>query len=149
MARFSYGSLLMKQGKLKEAAAQLKRAVSIEPSYARAWHRLGIVHARLKDYPASVKCLTRAAGFKDLAPLALCDLGKVYRKQGKNRQAVAQYKAAIKAAPGYAKAYLLLGLAHAAAGKCRAARKAFKGFIARQKGVPAGTLAKLMKGCKK
>ena len=149
MARFSYGSLLMKQGKLAEAAVQLRMAVKLDPGYARAWHRLGIVRARLKDFSTAIKNLQRAAGFKALAPMVLCDLGKVYRKQGKTREAVAQYNKAIKAAPGYAKPYLLLGLAQASAGKCKAARKAFKGFISRQKGVPPGTLSKLMKSCKK
>jgi Flp pilus assembly protein TadD len=43
------GSLLFKNGRLKEASAALKRCISVDPEYARCHKLLGATYARLNE----------------------------------------------------------------------------------------------------
>ena len=149
MARFNYGSLLMERKRDLEALPHLAEAVKLDVIYLRAWHRLALVQARLKQYPQAVDSMKQAGRLAPKSAEVLCDLGKILKKWDKIPQALKQYRAALKLDPGYSKAYLLMGLAHAGCGDCRAARKAFQAFVRARRDLPPGTLDKLTKQCKR
>jgi len=149
MTRFNYGSLLMEKKRDREASSQLAEAVKLDHKHLRAWHRLALVQARLGSFEEAARSMQRARRLAPTSAAVRCDLGKIYRKWGKVAKAMAEYRAALKLDPKYAKAHLLIGLAHAGEGRCRAARRAFAAFVRARRDLPPKTLEKLTGQCKR
>jgi len=148
MARFSYGRLLVEKRKLKEAAAELRQAVKLDPKYLRAWRQLALVEASLGEAGAAAT-LRQAIKLAPREASLHTDLGRVLKKQGKNREAIDACRAALRLDPKHAKAHLLIGLTLAEQGDCAGAKRAFTAFVANEKGTPPGTVKKLLEKCKK
>jgi Flp pilus assembly protein TadD len=95
-----------------------------------------------------VQSMQRVCRLAPTSAAARCDLGKIYRKWGKVPKAMAEYRVALRLDPKYAKAHLLLGLAHAAEGRCKAARRAFTAFSRAEPSLSLKALQKLIGRCK-
>jgi tetratricopeptide (TPR) repeat protein len=96
---------LMATGSFQDAAAVGERALPQRPRDVRLLVSLSQAHFRLGDYPRAVKHLetARAAAPAD-APVRRL-LGQAYEKVKRNRDAVAEYREAIRLNPSLADAY--------------------------------------------
>jgi Tfp pilus assembly protein PilF len=148
MARFSYGALLAEKRKHKEAIAELREAVKIDPKYLRAWRQLAFSEAALGEIGA-VASLRQAIKLAPREAALHADLGRVLKKQGKPKEALEAYRAALRIDPGFVRAHLFSGLVLAEQGDCAGAKRAFQTFLAKQKDASPGALKKLLEKCRK
>jgi tetratricopeptide (TPR) repeat protein len=75
-----------------------------------AYYLLGFVQGSLKNYRAAEAALEKAIDIQPLWPAPHNNLAGVYLAQGKKKEAVKKYEAALKANPRQAAAFLALGL---------------------------------------
>ncbi|HIN20755.1 MAG TPA: tetratricopeptide repeat protein, partial [Rhodospirillales bacterium] len=100
------------QGRLGEAAASYRKALSVDPDYAEAHTSLGTVlkaMGRLEDAAASHEKAIRLK--PDLAE-AHSNLGSVRQEQGRLGEAAASYRKALTIKPDYPELHFDLGIVH-------------------------------------
>lgn len=99
--RLQYGVVLLRLGRTEDGVAQLRRAVELDPSNARAHHKLGAGLARLGLEAEALPWFERAV---ELAP-AVAEhhwrLGEQYRRLGRRAPALASLERALELDPGY------------------------------------------------
>lgn len=127
-AFYTLGTVLKQQGNLKESADALREAIRLQPEFAGAHTTLAGVLRQLGDAEgASVEAKEGAAltRQKNNMQTAMFDTnsGRRLRKTGDLVNAIAQFRAAIDATPGYAPAHYELGLALLQQGNKNEARK--------------------------
>jgi tetratricopeptide (TPR) repeat protein len=120
-----------------KAIARYKDAIRLDKNNAEAWYRLGNASHDSGQIRAAVTAFEKAAALKPASDDAEYqphyNLGHVYGRLGDYPKAVAAYRAAIGANPGYARAYANLALALADQGDFAAAEKAAAAALARDK----------------
>jgi Flp pilus assembly protein TadD len=126
LAHGNLGIVYAEKGRLDDAIAEYKKAISIEPRYAEGYNYLGTAYAekgRLDDAIAEYK---RAITIKPRYAEVYNNLAIVYANKGRLDNAIAEYKRAITIKPRYAKAYNNLGIAYVNKGRLDGAISAFK-----------------------
>jgi tetratricopeptide (TPR) repeat protein/serine/threonine protein kinase len=97
---------LHKQGKLREAVAELRTAVAHDPGYAQAHALLGAGLLDLKQFDEAAAACRQALRLNPAEVSAHHNLGIILRAQGKLDQALAAYAEAIKLTPHQARNHL-------------------------------------------
>ncbi len=105
----SLGFALRKEGRLKEAIAQYRRALQLKPDYALARNNLGYAWYLSRDYGKAVREYENAIRLKPDFAEARNGLGIVYAEMGLTDQAIEQYVFAIRLKPDFANAHTNLG----------------------------------------
>lgn len=120
------GDLLMRQRRLDEAEARLRKAVELDPKFAPGYVSLGIVR-QLQGKPDEAVKLMRAAIESDPNNyLSHFYHGYVLRQSAQHDEAVKAYQQAIKLNPEGARAFAELGYTYLSLGKDEEALAAFK-----------------------
>ncbi|MGA3067044.1 MAG: tetratricopeptide repeat protein [Tepidisphaeraceae bacterium] len=92
-------------GRLSEAQAAYREALSQNPDNAAIFQLLGIVTCQLGDLDAGVQWLNRAVAAAPLVADYHCNLGSALAKQNQFQSAVATYRRALELNPNYPEAY--------------------------------------------
>ena len=108
---FSLGNVLYSQGKLDDAVAAYRQAISVKPDYVEAYSNLGNALKDRGSLDGAVVAYCRAISIKPDYAEAYSNLGAALYEQGRLDQAVAAYRQAIRIKPDYAEALLNLGAA--------------------------------------
>ena len=105
------------QGKLLEAAASYRRALTLKPDHVEAHYNLGIVlqaQGKLEEAAASYR---RALSLRPRHADTLCNLGNTLQGLGQLNEATAAYQQALECRPDHAAAHCNLGNVLKALGK--------------------------------
>ncbi len=92
-------------GRLDEAVAAGRKAVTLNPDYAEAHNNLGIVYYERDELDEAIACYRRAVELKPDFAQAHSNLGNALRGQKKFDEALACYERALSIAPDYAEGY--------------------------------------------
>ena len=117
------------QGKLDEAIAAYRHAISIKPDYAQAHSNLGNALIELRRLDEAVTACRQAIILKPDFAEARFNLGNALAGQGKLDDAVAAYRQAIRVKPNLAEAHVNLGNALKDQGKLDEAIAAYRQAI--------------------
>jgi tetratricopeptide (TPR) repeat protein len=116
-AKFNHAVELQQQGKLVEAAAEYRAALSIKPDYAEAQANLGAVLARLGKYDEAVAAYESALKLAPHLTPILLNLGIAHYRAGKFDRAVTVFQRLLEQRPDVTQARQLYGLSLAALGR--------------------------------
>lgn len=92
---------LLGQGRLEEGAALLETVAANAPALSAPHIDLGIAYHQLGELEAAETSLRQALDINPQHPIALNELGIVYRKTARFVQARQSYEAALAVYPGY------------------------------------------------
>ena len=92
---------LLEQGRLQEGIAALESVVEDAPELSAPSIDLGIAHHRMGDLDAAEAHLVEALDVNPQHPIALNELGIVYRKTARFAEARQSYERALAVYPGY------------------------------------------------
>ncbi|MEG4200416.1 glycosyltransferase, partial [Microcoleus sp. Pol12A5] len=95
------GESLQEEGKLVEAVAAYRKAISINPNYFGTHHNLGDVLKWLGKVDESIKSYQKAAELNPSFVWAHHNLADVFQEEGRLDEAVAAYRKAIEVAPDF------------------------------------------------
>jgi len=127
----SYGIALADEGQPKEAIAQFRRALELDPNSAPAFQNLGIVALRMNDVRTAHDYLRRALDLNPKLPLALNTLGVVYARQNDFPRALESWKESVALDPRQYDALYNIGFVAARNGRREEARAALADFVRR------------------
>jgi tetratricopeptide (TPR) repeat protein len=105
------GEMLRLAGRAKEAVAEGRRAIELDPNHPSALNNLGIAYFDTEDYEAAEQCYRRALALDPNFAEAYSNLGNALRTTKRLDEAVVAYNRAIALRPNYAEAYNNLGTA--------------------------------------
>ena len=117
------------QGRLDDAVASYRQALTIEPNYADACDNLGTALQAQGHLDEAIASYRRALSIKPDSANASYNLGKALQTQGRLDEAVASYRQALSIRPDMADAYLNLGNIFNAQGKFDEAIECFRNTI--------------------
>jgi len=123
------GGVYSQQGKLDEAIAKYKTAISINPNYPDAHYNLGNACKEQGKLDEAVVEYKIALIINPNCAKAYGNLGLAYQEQGKLDEAIAEYKTVIGINPKEAKAHYNLGLVYQKQGKLNEAIAKYKAAI--------------------
>ncbi len=92
---------LLEQGRLEEGVAVLETVAGQVPGLSAPQIDLGVAYHRLEDLEAAERHLVKALEINPRHPIALNELGIVYRKTARFAEARQNYEAALAVYPGY------------------------------------------------
>ncbi len=93
----SFGSALIEAARYDEAIDALRHACELDPTYTTAWYNLGLAYIRCMRVDEASAALRRAVSqAPDLEVNARVILGNMFRAEGRNDEAIAEYRATIK-----------------------------------------------------
>ena len=110
--------ILRQGGRLEEAEAAGRRAVSRDAGLAQAWNNLGIIQQERGKLEESRACLERALAMLPESPQAHSNLGNTLKKLGQLDQARRLYEAAIALDPEFADPHSNLAVVLDELGEC-------------------------------
>ena len=90
------GSLLVRQGRMREAEEYFARAVAIKSDYAQAHNELGLIFAGQQKPAKAIACFTRALATDPNNVDTYINLGFLEQCQGKTEKAMAHYDQAAR-----------------------------------------------------
>ncbi len=96
-------------GRLREAEANLRRVLAVDPNHVDGLHLLGLIAARLGRYDAAVALISRVVRIRPDFPEAHYNLGRAYRDLGALDEAEACYRRALVFKSDFAEAHMNLG----------------------------------------
>jgi tetratricopeptide (TPR) repeat protein len=102
------GEVYLSMGRLNDALAEFEVAVQQDPRRSTNWSRLGFIQAQLGRVPEAQSSLRKAVALFPNDFNALESLGELHLKKGEHDEAVRHFTLASGAAPGEAKAPLLM-----------------------------------------
>lgn len=111
------GSSLADEGKLDEAAAELREALRLRPDQFEANHDLGSVLDRLGQTNAAAAHLSEAVRLRPADPRARLSLGRVLLRQGHVDRAIDELNKAVEQNPASTEAHTTLADALALRGR--------------------------------
>ena len=130
MAHNNYGSLLLNQNRLSEAADEFTRALEIKPDHADAIMNLGIIAERLGDSTKAESLYRKALAMSPptsmSAATAHAHLAALYANANHPDAAAAEYEKAIALAPGSGDWLNELGIIRLSQGKINPAMDCFQ-----------------------
>jgi Flp pilus assembly protein TadD len=91
----------LRDGNMQQGIAVLKQVTDAAPTVTAPKIDLGVAYHRLGDLEMAEKYLLQALELNANHPVALNELGIVYRESGRFAEAKQQYEAAIAVYPGY------------------------------------------------
>ena len=115
-AEFGYGCVLLKSGRLEEAAEHLSNAVRIEPAFFDARNNLGVVYLKLGRFDEATACFNEILRYED-SPQSHYYLGVISYAQTKYDDAIKELTTAVNKGLKYPDAYNKMGVALLATGK--------------------------------
>jgi tetratricopeptide (TPR) repeat protein len=99
--RNNFGAELLKQGKLPEAIAEFRQAVTVDPAYPAAWRNLGFALDKAGQVDEAVTAYQQAVALEPEVN-TLNNLGVLYDKKERYREAIQAFEKALKLDPGNA-----------------------------------------------
>jgi Tfp pilus assembly protein PilF len=94
------------QGRLDEAIAECRKAIEVDPDYGNPYNDIGCYLVQLGQESAAIDWLQRAKQAPRYA--ARCypffNLGAIFERQGRQRDALREYRRALELAPDYLQA---------------------------------------------
>ncbi|MEY4631641.1 MAG: hypothetical protein RIQ81_1761 [Pseudomonadota bacterium] len=93
------GNEYAKQGLLREAMDQYRKALAVEPGNAAALRNLGIMQVKTGDYPNAIRSLEKAAERYPSDFDANYYLGEACRAEGRYGDAIYRYQQSLRARP--------------------------------------------------
>lgn len=111
-ARFNLGNLQLEQTNLTAALDSLTAFVSLQPTNAEGWTKLGIAHSRARRLDDAERCLSQAARLATSLPEPMNGLGVVQWQRRKYREAAAYFESALRLSANYPPALLNLAVLH-------------------------------------
>ena len=105
----NYGGILKDLGKLKEAEELLRKAIKIDPYFARAHYNLGVILRDLNNIPESIISYREAIKNRPNYADAYLNLGNILLDIGSLEEAEKSIKKAIEIKPNFVEAHLTLG----------------------------------------
>jgi tetratricopeptide (TPR) repeat protein len=125
MPRLALAFALTRNGKLDEAAAQLRKLLERHPGHADAWFNLGNVHRSRGALDDAARCFARAAALQPANPDAAVNLGLVLAHRERFEEAASALERYVAQGEPSADVLLNLGQVRRALGAPAAAREAF------------------------
>jgi len=104
-------------GRLGEAEASYRQALSIHPRHSEAWHGLGLVAFQIGRHDLAEEWLRHASRLCPHDPATHSNLGAVYVRTGRLTEAIESFHRALRLNPNLAETYNNLGLALAENGR--------------------------------
>lgn len=104
-----YSNTLLKENKINEAEASLRRILQLKPDCSNAIHGLGAVHQRNNNFVEAARLYKLALQIDPDNSVTHYNLGYMLHVLGSPDKAIQHYTAAVKLNPGYAEAFKLLG----------------------------------------
>jgi len=102
IAESGMGTVLLSEGKLKEAIAHYEKAVALEPLYAQTYNTLGVALMKYGHVREALPYLSQAVKLRPDFAEAHSNLGLALSSLGDVDQAIARYKEALRLKPDYA-----------------------------------------------
>jgi len=96
---YNKGLELRDAGKLQAAAESFKKVIEIDPNWPWAHLDLGMIYARLNDFPAAIKAFTKTIELDPNFAEAHSNLGFVYFATGANDAAIKSLQEALRLKP--------------------------------------------------
>ncbi len=121
---------LATSGRLDEAAAELRRAVEVDPGYAETHYNLGLLHAQAGRPAEAAVAYERTLDLEEGHALAHNNLGILRAGEGEMEAARRHLERATQINPGYAEAFLNLGVVYDASGRRQDAVEAVERALA-------------------
>jgi len=126
LAYTNLGFLLDQKGQVKEATANLQKAVEIQPDYAVAQHDLGTVLFQTGHFQEAIERFREALRLEPDYVAAHNSLGTVLFQTGHFQEAMEQFREALRLEPTYILAHNNLGTALARTGHFQEAIEQFQ-----------------------
>jgi Flp pilus assembly protein TadD/SAM-dependent methyltransferase len=123
---WSLGNALRHEGRLQEAVACYRRALSARPAYPEAHDSLGTVFRAMGRLDDAIASYGRALALSPDSPHTHYNLGNALKERGKLREAVGCYRTAVALKPDMAEAANNLGIAYQALGQTSDAIAAYR-----------------------
>ena len=117
MAHDNYGTILLRQGKLDQAAGHFKTALQLHPDDANAHKNLGIVLSLTGDVAEAIAQFRKGLEILPNDAKGRDRLGNLLIQQGKVEEAVLEFRKALEIEPGFADGRNDLGIALLRRGK--------------------------------
>ena len=111
-AYFNLGIYYSEKDRADKAIEQFKRAIEINPLYARAHNNLGIAYAKKGMFDKAITEYEKTIAIDPRHERAHYNLGIIYFNQGDFDRAIVEFKNAITINPNYARAHYNLGNAY-------------------------------------
>lgn len=121
---YAEGLRLAKDGRFKEAMAELDKAIRLKPTYAEAFSARGNVRNRLIQNQRAIEDFNEAIRLNPQYTEAYYNRANVYMDAGQREQAVRDYSEAVAQNASHAEAFYNRGLAYAALRRGEAAADA-------------------------
>jgi len=123
---FNLGLRFQKQRKYRLAIEQYRRAIEIQPNFAKAYNNLGGVYFLNRNYPGAVEEYKKAIELKPNYEEAYYNLAMVYEAMGDIDRAIDCFKMVIGIRPDHERAHQGLGGAFKALGDYDKAAKEYQ-----------------------
>ena len=130
------GDAHLLKGNLEDAKACYRRAIALDPNYAKAHSNLGFVLREQSNYGDAEHCLKTALAIDPNIADAHYMLGTIFQIQGKQEDTIHHFRKALELDPDLAFAYRDLCYALFQQGKIEDARQVITKGIARNPGIP-------------
>jgi tetratricopeptide (TPR) repeat protein len=104
LVHFSWGGDLLDRGRAAEAAAHLREAVRLRPSFAEGHFELGLAREQLGDRAGAARAYRETLRLRPGHPEAHNNLGAVLARAGDLDGAILEFRAALAARPDFAEA---------------------------------------------
>ncbi len=102
-------SAKQKDSIMQVSIAELKKSVSIYPSFTDAWNQLGVIYDRLNKPDSAVYFYETALKYNPTDPTVHNNIGTVFFKHGNYSEAIKAFTRACELNPNYAEAFANLG----------------------------------------
>ena len=129
---YNLGNVYMDKGQLDLSEEEYNLAIIINPDYYAAYFGLGSIQSQTgrldeaeKNYLTAINIRSTRIAQGEQYPIARINLGEVYGKMGRFKEAIKQSKIALKSIPNSFKAYYNIGTANMKLGNLEKAKKAF------------------------
>jgi len=119
-----------KKGRLDEAIAEYKRALAIDPNYAKSHYNLGIIYVNKSMFDEAISEFKKALTIDPNYVEAHCNLGIAYGSKNMFDEAISEFKKALTINPNYVEANTNLGAAYHRKGEFDKAISEYKRAIA-------------------
>lgn len=106
------GQELFNRGSVTEAERYFLKVIKLNPKEPQAYHFLGMIYLRQKEYEGAVEVLKMAVGLNALNDTALNNLGLAYFNLKKYEEAIEYFQKSIQLNDKIAHRFVNLGLAH-------------------------------------
>ncbi len=106
------GAAYMALGRISDAEACYRHALTLRPTYAEAHYNLGNVFMKQGHLGEAITCYQRTLQLQPNRPSALVNLGNALQAQGKLLDAVPCFEQVVRIQPGFVEAHVNLGNAY-------------------------------------